>query len=95
MKTLVWAPPRQWVLAFEHLGAGWTTPTRLTLAVHARPEGAEIDVLQLGFQRLPLSMGLTVWEAYRRRWRAALARLAEAISPAPTAPHPESEEQAP
>jgi hypothetical protein len=86
-RTLVWAPPRQWVLAFEHLDAGWTTPTRLTLAVHPHaPEAgaagaAEIDVLQHGFQRLPLSLGLTVWEAYRRRWRSALARLAEVVAP--------------
>ncbi len=93
-KTLVWAPPRQWVLAFEHLDAGWTAPTRLTLAVHPSPEGAEIDVLQHGFQRLPLSIGLTVWEAYRRRWRTALARLVEATSPTP-APSPAPEPEAP
>jgi uncharacterized protein YndB with AHSA1/START domain len=83
-KTLAWAPPRQWVLAFEHLDAGWTAPTRLTLAVHPHQEGAdpaaEIDVLQHGFHRLPLSIGLTVWEAYRRRWRSALARLADAVA---------------
>jgi uncharacterized protein YndB with AHSA1/START domain len=93
-KTLVWAPPRQWVLAFEHLDAGWTAPTRLTLAVHAHPaapglaDTSEIDVLQHGFQRLPLSIGLTVWEAYRRRWRAALARLVEATSPSAETPIP-------
>ncbi|HEV7517730.1 MAG TPA: hypothetical protein VGR07_15630 [Thermoanaerobaculia bacterium] len=83
-KTLVWAPPRQWVLAFEHLDAGWTAPTRLTLAVHPHSDAAhasEVDVLQHGFQRLPLSLGLTVWEAYRRRWRTALARLAAAAAP--------------
>ena len=83
-RTLAWAPPRQWVLAFEHLDASWTAPTRLTLAVHSHPtvpDVAELDVLQHGFQRLPLSIGLTVWEDYRRRWRAALARLVEAISP--------------
>jgi hypothetical protein len=80
-KTLAWALRTQWVLAFEHLDAGWTAPTRLTLTVHLHPEGAEMDVLQHGFQRLPLSMGLTVWEAYRRRWRTALSRLA-AASPA-------------
>jgi hypothetical protein len=79
-KTLTWAPPRQWVLAFEHLDAGWTAPTRLTLAVHSHEEGAELDVLQHGFHRLPLSIGLTVWEAYRRRWRSALARLADAVA---------------
>jgi hypothetical protein len=81
-KTLAWAPAPswQWVLAFEHLDAGWTAPTRLTLAVHAHSEGAEVDVLQHGFQRLPLSLCLTVWEAYRRRWRTALTRLAEAVA---------------
>ena len=79
-KTLEWTPPRRWILAFEHLDAGWTAPTRLTLAVHVHPEGAEVDVLQHGFQRLPLSLGLTVWEAYRRRWRTALARLADAVA---------------
>jgi len=88
-KTLVWASPRQWVLAFEHLDAGWTAPTRLTLAVHPHSSDvsvstvSEIDILQHGFQRLPLSLGLTVWEAYRRRWRTALARLAAAAAPAP------------
>jgi hypothetical protein len=75
-KTLVWSPPGLWVLAFERLDAGWTAATRLTLALHTRPGGAELDVLQHGFQRLPLSLGLTVWEAYRRRWRTALNRLA-------------------
>jgi activator of Hsp90 ATPase-like protein len=82
-RTLAWAPPGLWVLAFERLDAGWTAPTRLTLALHPRSGGAELDVLQHGFQRLPLSLCLTAWEAYRRRWRAALARLAEAVAPAP------------
>lgn len=88
-KTLIWAPPRQWVLAFEHLDAGWTAPTRLTLAVHPHSSDvsvSEVDVLQNGFQRLPLSLGLTVWEAYRRRWRTALARLAAASAPPPLLP---------
>jgi hypothetical protein len=80
-RTLVWTPPGLWVLAFERLDAGWTAPTRLTLAVHPLPGGAELDVLQHGFQRLPLSLGLTAWEAYRRRWRTALASLAEAVAP--------------
>ena len=34
-------------------------------------------MLQQGFEHLPLSRCLTIWEAYRRRWREALARLAE------------------
>lgn len=79
--TLEYSPPRRWVLAFERLGAGWNAATRLALAVHAHTGGAELDVLQDGFQRLPLSLCLTVWEAYRARWRAALARLAEAARP--------------
>ena len=89
-RTLVWTPPGLWVLAFERLDAGWTAATRLTLAIHPQPGeageagGAELDVLQHGFQRLPLSLCLTVWEAYRRRWRTALSRLAAAT--AATAP---------
>jgi uncharacterized protein YndB with AHSA1/START domain len=78
--TLEYAPPRRWVLAFERLDAGWTAATRLALAVHPRAGGAELDVLQGGFQRLPLSLCLTAWESYRARWREALARLAEASS---------------
>ena len=77
-RTLEQVPPRLWVLAFERLDAGWTAATRLTLRIHPHPAGSEIDVLQDGFQHLPLSIGLTVWETYRRRWRDALARLAEA-----------------
>jgi hypothetical protein len=34
-------------------------------------------VLQQGFERLSLSVSLTVWESYRTRWRIALSRLAE------------------
>ena len=77
-RTIEQVPPRLWVLAFERLDAGWTAATRLTLCIHPHPAGSEIDVLQDGFQHLPLSIGLTVWETYRRRWRDALARLAEA-----------------
>lgn len=77
-RTIEQVPPRLWVLAFERLDAGWTAATRLTLRIHPHPAGSEIDVLQDGFQHLPLSIGLTVWETYRRRWRDALARLAEA-----------------
>jgi len=74
--TVEYAPPHLWVLAFERLDAGWGAATRLALAVHSHAEGAEIDVLQGGFQRLPLSLCLTAWESYRRRWREALERLA-------------------
>ena len=75
-RTLEIDPPRVWVLAFERLDAGWPAATRLTLRLHPSPGGCEVDVLQQGFQRLPLSIGLTVWESYRTRWRTALQRLA-------------------
>jgi uncharacterized protein YndB with AHSA1/START domain len=78
--TVEYAPPQLWVLAFERLDAGWGAATRLALEVHGRAGGAELDVLQSGFQRLPLSLCLTVWESYRARWRAALGRLAQATS---------------
>jgi len=76
-RTLDFAPPNLWVLAFERLDAGWTFTTRLTLRLNRTPGGAEIDVLQQGFQRLPLSVGLTIWESYRARWRSTLAKLAD------------------
>jgi hypothetical protein len=76
-RTVERADPEVWVLAFERLNAGWPAATRLVLQLHPLPEGCEIDVLQQGFQRLPLSTGLTIWESYRNRWRTTLARLAE------------------
>lgn len=79
--TVEYAPPRLWVLAFERLDAGWGAATRLALAVHPHAEGAEVDVLQEGFQRLPMSLCLTAWERYRRRWREALERLAAESAP--------------
>jgi uncharacterized protein YndB with AHSA1/START domain len=75
------APPQLRILSFDKPGENWTAATRLTLRVHRAGSGSEVDVLQDGFQRLPLSIGLTVWEAYRRRWRDALARLAEVAVP--------------
>jgi len=77
-RTIEVAAPKLWVMAFERLDAGWTAATRLTVRLHRVPGGCQIDVLQDGFQRLPLSTGITVWEAYRRRWKNALARLAAA-----------------
>jgi uncharacterized protein YndB with AHSA1/START domain len=77
-RTIEFLPPRLWVLSFEKVGAGWPAATRLTMRLHRAPGGSEIDVLQDGFQRLPLSAGLTIWEAYRLRWKNALARLAAA-----------------
>src|SRR5687768_10955319 len=76
-RTIEIVPPKLWVLAFERLDSGWTSATRLTLRVHPLGSGSEVDVLQDGFQRLPLSACLTIWETYRRRWRDALSRLAE------------------
>jgi uncharacterized protein YndB with AHSA1/START domain len=73
--------PRLRILSFEKLGEGWPAATRLTLRIHPAASGCEVDVLQDGFQRLPLSICLTIWEAYRRRWRDALARLAEVAVP--------------
>lgn len=80
-RTLEIVPPRLWVLAFERLDSGWTSATRLTLRVHPLASGSEIDVLQDGFQRLPLSTCLTIWETYRHRWRDALSKLAEVAVP--------------
>lgn len=84
-RVLESVPPRLRILAFEKPGAGWSAATRLTLRVHPAgrpgPGGCEVDVLQDGFQRLPLSICLTVWEAYRRRWREALERLAGVAAP--------------
>ena len=79
-RTVELAPPELWGLLFERLDANWSAPTRLILKLHAVPGGSELDVLQHGFQRLPLSIGLTVWENYRLRWRTALARLAAAVA---------------
>lgn len=78
-RTLELAPPGLWVLSFERLDCGWPAATRLTLRLHAHAGGSQIDVQQDGFQRLPLSTCLTVWETYRLRWREALARLATVI----------------
>lgn len=76
-RTVELAPPRLWVLSFERLDVNWPAATRLTLRFHETAGGSQIDVLQDGFQRLPLSLCLTVWEAYRLRWKEALARLAD------------------
>ena len=80
-RTIEIVPPTLWVLAFERLDSGWSSATRLTLRVHSLASGSEVDVLQDGFQRLPLSTGLTIWETYRRRWRVSLSRLAEIAVP--------------
>ena len=74
--TLEMDAPRSWTLAFRQLDAGWQAATRLTLTVHPTSGGCELDVFHEGFEHLSLSICLTVWEEYRKRWRAAGARLA-------------------
>jgi len=61
--------------------ADWTAATRLEFELFETEHGCEVSVLQNGFEHLPLSISLTVWEAYRRRWRAALDRLATQVEP--------------
>ncbi|HEX5760903.1 MAG TPA: SRPBCC domain-containing protein [Thermoanaerobaculia bacterium] len=78
LRPLETDPPRRLLLSWEE--TGWRAPTRVTLQLHPAAVGCELDVLHQGFERLPLSTCLTVWEAYRRRWREALARLAAALA---------------
>jgi uncharacterized protein YndB with AHSA1/START domain len=78
-RTVELAPGQHWVLAFERLDDGWETATRLCFELTARGVGSELSVLQQGFEHLPLSRCLTIWESYRRRWRKALASLAAAV----------------
>ncbi len=82
-RTLEMEAGRRWVLAFERLDDGWETPTRLTLELTATADGCELSVLQEGFEHLPLSRCLTIWETYRRRWRKALALLAASLDDSP------------
>ena len=70
---------RLWVLVFERLDDGWEAATRLTFELTSAADGCELSVLQEGFEHLPLSRCLTIWESYRRRWREALALLAAAV----------------
>ena len=53
------------------------TELRLEI-VDGEPPG--LSVLQRGFERLSLTHCLSVWELYRRRWRAALERLARELA---------------
>lgn len=78
--TLEWRPPGRWVTAFVRLEASWGGATRLTFELEPRSAGCEISVLQEGFEHLPLSDCLTIWEEARRRWREALERLAQALA---------------
>lgn len=79
MRTATLEAPRIWVSSLERIEAGWASATRLSVRLQRLDQGCEIDVLQEGFERLSLSVSLTVWESYRARWRAALARLAELL----------------
>lgn len=72
-------PPHRWVVDLQSLSESWPVATRVTFELTCDNERTEISVLQQGFAQLPLSDCLTIWEGYRRRWRAALATLAEQI----------------
>lgn len=71
------AQPHRLVLGFRQLDSGWEAATMLTVELVAAGEACRLSVLQEGFQKLPLSIGLTAWEEARARWTRALARLAE------------------
>jgi len=78
--TLELEAPHRWVLALQQTEPRWPVATRLTLELSPMEPGCELSVYQTGFAHLPLSDCLTIWESYRRRWRRALDRLAEAIA---------------
>ena len=67
------------VLSFERLEEGWESATKLSFELSGETP-CSLSILQQGFERLALSRCLTVWEFYRRRWRAALERLDAEIS---------------
>lgn len=75
-------PPLLLEVAFRR--PEWDTPTHVLFEIARGPSGdattAELSILHRHFERLPLSHGLTLWEHYRRRWRAAGERLAGAIA---------------
>jgi hypothetical protein len=70
---------RRWVASLERLDAGWEVATPLVFEVRQTAGGSELMVFQSGFERLKLSIGLTEWERYRKRWREAFERLETAI----------------
>lgn len=72
--------PHRWVLSLQQTEPGWPVATQLAFELVATAEGCELSVSQSGFAHLPISDCLTIWESYRRRWRLALSRLAEAIA---------------
>lgn len=77
-ETVAHEPPHLWVLAFRR--DDWNVSTRLELTLSEDSAGVELSVLQNGFEHLPLSDGLTLWETYRRRWTEALDRLGQAVA---------------
>ena len=77
--TLEVREPDRLVLNLQQLDARWPVPTRVTFELTDVDGATEVSVLQEGFAHLPLSDCLTIWETYRRRWRTALQRLAEAV----------------
>ncbi len=79
LRGLVMDGDRLWVARLERLSDNWESATRLTLRVQGTGP-SDLSVLQQGFERLNLSRCLTIWELYRRRWRAAFERLTVAAS---------------
>ncbi len=70
-------PLRGWLASVRQ--PDWPAVTRLQVDLEPMAGGCEVSVLQNGFEHLPLSISLTVWELYRRRWRSALERLAAGL----------------
>ncbi|MFQ5526648.1 MAG: SRPBCC domain-containing protein [Thermoanaerobaculia bacterium] len=79
-EVLEQSEPRRLALGFRELDAGWTASTSLIFELTAVDGGCEVMVFQEGFQKLPLSLGLTVWERSRARWTEALAKLSRAAA---------------
>lgn len=73
-------PPLEWVVDLQNLDGTWPVPTRVRFELTATEDGTELSVLQTGFAHLPLSDCLTIWEAYRLRWRTALGTLADLVA---------------
>jgi hypothetical protein len=82
-ETYDFEPPRRWRLRFRSDAPGWEAATDLSLELAPTSAGCDLVVFQEGFQRLALSRCLTIWEEYRRRWRAATAKLAVLLEEEP------------
>lgn len=78
--TIVSTPPSTWAVDLQNLDGTWPVPTRVVIELIPMADGTELSVLQKGFAHLPLSDCLTIWEAYRRRWRTCLTTLAQKIA---------------